>query len=185
MKYHGYKLEPNVHFSPDDKWIIFRANFEGIENVYAVEIAPAKTATATWPTINNTMKPWTRWWWQGSAVNGKDLDWNLEQFQQAGLGGVEITPIYGAMGHEKECLQFLSPAWMNALTHTLKKSKALDLGVDLANATGWPFGGPWVSDEDASKSVYHKIYAVTGGVPLKEKLNTAENHGCVLQIPNP
>jgi oligogalacturonide lyase len=38
MKHHQYKLEPNVHFSPDAKWIIFRANFEGIENVYAVEI---------------------------------------------------------------------------------------------------------------------------------------------------
>ncbi len=38
MKHHNYKLEPNVHFSPDGKWIIFRANFEGIENVYAAEI---------------------------------------------------------------------------------------------------------------------------------------------------
>lgn len=39
MKTHDYKLEPNVHFSPDGKWVIFRANFEGIEEVYAVEIA--------------------------------------------------------------------------------------------------------------------------------------------------
>ncbi|ARK13599.2 oligogalacturonate lyase family protein [Fibrella sp. ES10-3-2-2] len=39
MKQHGYKLEPNVHFSPDGKWIIFRANFEGKSEVYAVEIA--------------------------------------------------------------------------------------------------------------------------------------------------
>ena len=38
MKNHDYHLEPNVHFSPDGKWIIFRANFEGLENVYAVEI---------------------------------------------------------------------------------------------------------------------------------------------------
>jgi oligogalacturonide lyase len=38
MKYHNYKLEPNVHFSPDQKWIIFRANFEGHSDVYAVEI---------------------------------------------------------------------------------------------------------------------------------------------------
>ena len=29
MKHHAYKLEPNVHFSPDEKWVIFRANFEG------------------------------------------------------------------------------------------------------------------------------------------------------------
>ncbi len=38
MKWHNYHLEPNVHFSPDGKWIIFRANFEGRENIYAVEI---------------------------------------------------------------------------------------------------------------------------------------------------
>lgn len=37
MKHHNYKLEPNVHFSPDGKWIIFRANFEGHTDVYAVE----------------------------------------------------------------------------------------------------------------------------------------------------
>jgi oligogalacturonide lyase len=38
MKYHNYELEPNVHFSPDGKWIIFRANFEGQSQIYAVEI---------------------------------------------------------------------------------------------------------------------------------------------------
>ncbi len=38
MKHHGYKLEPNVHFSPDGKHVIFRANFGGDEQVYAVEV---------------------------------------------------------------------------------------------------------------------------------------------------
>ncbi|HEY1199704.1 MAG TPA: oligogalacturonate lyase family protein, partial [Niastella sp.] len=38
MQHHDYKLEPNVHFSPDKKWVIFRANFEGIEQVYAVKL---------------------------------------------------------------------------------------------------------------------------------------------------
>lgn len=38
MKHHNYRLEPNVHFSPDGKWVIFRANFEGVENVYAVAV---------------------------------------------------------------------------------------------------------------------------------------------------
>ena len=41
MHHHNYKLEPNVHFSPDGKWIIFRANFEGHTDIYAVEIAKA------------------------------------------------------------------------------------------------------------------------------------------------
>jgi oligogalacturonide lyase len=39
MRHHNYKLEPNVHFSPDGKWVIFRANFEGHTDVYAVEVA--------------------------------------------------------------------------------------------------------------------------------------------------
>ena len=38
MQHHNYKLEPNVHFTPDGKWIVFRANFEGTENVYAVQL---------------------------------------------------------------------------------------------------------------------------------------------------
>ena len=38
MKNHDYNLEPNIHFSPDQKWVIFRANFEGFENIYAVEL---------------------------------------------------------------------------------------------------------------------------------------------------
>jgi len=39
MKQHNYQLEPNVHFSPDGKWVIFRANFEEHSDVYAVEIS--------------------------------------------------------------------------------------------------------------------------------------------------
>ncbi|MDX9882651.1 MAG: oligogalacturonate lyase family protein [Prolixibacteraceae bacterium] len=38
MKHHNYKLEPNVHFSPDGKWVIFRANFGGQSDIYAVEV---------------------------------------------------------------------------------------------------------------------------------------------------
>jgi len=42
MKHHNYDLEPNVHFTPDMKYIIFRANFEGKSQVYAVEIKKYK-----------------------------------------------------------------------------------------------------------------------------------------------
>ena len=125
-------------------------------------------AQLQWPSVTNTTKPWTRWWWEGSAVNKKDLTWNLEQYQKAGLGGVEITPIYGIYGYEKDFINFLSPQWMDVFTHTLSESKRLGLGVDLANATGWPFGGPWVKDEDASKTVYYKTYSVNGGEQLKD-----------------
>jgi oligogalacturonide lyase len=47
MKNHKYSLEPNVHFSPDEKWVIFRANFEGDTNVYAVEVKKSGPAVAS------------------------------------------------------------------------------------------------------------------------------------------
>jgi len=146
-------------------------------------------AQIDWPQITNTNKPWTRWWWEGSAVTAKDLTINLEQYQQAGLGGVEITPIYGIKGHEKEFIPFLSKPWMEMLSHTLKESKRLNIGVDLANGTGWPFGGPWVSDSDASKTIYFKTFSVRDGLPFYAQMiynqdgfvRTANNQTALLE----
>src|SRR5258708_6369372 len=39
---HEYHLEPNLTFTPDDKWIVFRSNIFGPTHVFAVEIAKAK-----------------------------------------------------------------------------------------------------------------------------------------------
>jgi oligogalacturonide lyase len=41
MSKHDYRLEPNVTFSPDMKWVVFRSNILGPVQVYAVEIAKA------------------------------------------------------------------------------------------------------------------------------------------------
>ena len=35
---HDYTLEPNVSFTPDEKWIVFRSNMHGPTHVYAVEV---------------------------------------------------------------------------------------------------------------------------------------------------
>ena len=39
---HDYRLEPNVTFSPDGKWVIFRSNIFGPTQIYAVEVQKAK-----------------------------------------------------------------------------------------------------------------------------------------------
>ena len=41
MAKHDYRLEPNVTFTPDGKWIVFRSNMHGATHVYAVEIEKA------------------------------------------------------------------------------------------------------------------------------------------------
>jgi len=129
---------------------------------------PAQAQAPRWPEITRQAKPWTRWWWQGSAVNEADLTRLLTQYQQAGLGGVEITPIYGVKGTESQFINFLTPRWVDMLTHTLTEAGRLGLGVDMAQASGWPFGGPWVTPDDACKYVAWKTYAVPGGQGLSE-----------------
>jgi oligogalacturonide lyase len=42
MSAHDYDLEPNVTFTPDGKWIVFRSNMHGPSHVYAVEVAKAE-----------------------------------------------------------------------------------------------------------------------------------------------
>ncbi len=41
---HDYRaLEPNVMFTPDSKWVVFRSNMHGISHVYAVEVTRDKS----------------------------------------------------------------------------------------------------------------------------------------------
>lgn len=42
MSKHDYKSEPNVTFTPDSRWIVFRSNMHGASHVYAVEVKKAK-----------------------------------------------------------------------------------------------------------------------------------------------
>ncbi|MEY4814798.1 MAG: hypothetical protein RLZZ162_1871, partial [Verrucomicrobiota bacterium] len=80
--------------------------------------SPASADSLGWPELTKENKPWTRWWWPGSGVDQASLTRQLEQFAAAGLGGVEITPIYGAKGYEGRYIDYLSPKWVEMLAHT-------------------------------------------------------------------
>jgi oligogalacturonide lyase len=41
---HDYQLEPNVTFTPDDRWIVFRSNMHGPTHVYAVQVERSGTS---------------------------------------------------------------------------------------------------------------------------------------------
>ncbi len=124
----------------------------------------------SWPAPGKESHPWTRWWWLGSAVDQTNLTRLLTEYQAAGLGGVEICSIYGAHGYENQFIDFLSPKWMEMLAHTTREAKRLGLGVDLTTGTGWPFGGPFVSDQDASARVVLKKFELSGGSKLNEAM---------------
>src|SRR5215207_10166711 len=137
---------------------------------FAISLATHLTAQIKWPSITQQTKPWTRWWWQGSAVDKPNLTVAMQLCQQAGLGGLEITPIYGVKGTEDKFIHFLSPKWMEMLQHSLIEGKRLGLGIDMATGTGWPFGGPWVAEKDACKYIAYKMYSLNSGEMLNDTI---------------
>lgn len=123
-----------------------------------------------WPAVTNEMRPWTRWWWHGSAVDRPNLTSELEALRAAGIGGVEITPIYGVRGEERRFIPYLSDSWIGMLEHVLREADRLRLGVDMATGTGWPFGGPWVGDDIAARTVLHKSWTIDTGESIDERI---------------
>jgi len=123
-----------------------------------------------WPEVTKESKPWTRWWWMGSAVDERNLTDLLGQYADAGFGGVEITPIYGVKGNEERNIDFLSPEWMRMLSVTAERAAQLDMGVDMNQGTGWPFGGPWISREHAASRLIIREYELKAGQTLDEKV---------------
>jgi len=128
------------------------------------------SAQNPWPTVTETAKPWTRWWWMGSAVDEKGLDKQLSALSESGFGGVEIVPIYGAKGFENRYLNYLSPGWMKMLEFTTSKAKSLNMGVDMAVGTGWPIGGPQVAEKEAATKMVVQMYTIQPNEKFSEKI---------------
>lgn len=134
-----------------------------------IQSAQQEAVLDEWPEITREAKPWTRWWWMGNAVDEKNLGKLLAEYDEVGLGGVEIAPIYGAKGFEDRYLDFLSPEWLSMLDYTVSKANDLNMGVDLTQGTGWPFGGPQVRVEDAASRIIIQEVKLNTGSPTQVK----------------
>ncbi len=104
--------------------------FAGI--LFAIDAtAQSKQVDSAWPETKNVNKPWARWWWMGNAVDKPNLKSSLIDFQKVGIGGVEITPIYGVKGEEANFIDYLSPKYMEMLDYTVKIADSLGMQVDM------------------------------------------------------
>lgn len=127
----------------------------------------------SWPQTTPEMRPGTRWWWLGSAVDSINLKRSIEEYARAGMGSVEITPIYGVKGNDRNEIKYLSPEWMKMLSLVETEAGANGILVDMNQGTGWPFGGPEVTLDDAACKAIFLIDTVERGLtpvkPLPDK----------------
>lgn len=128
-------------------------------------------AAQNWPEVRPETRPGSRWWWLGSAVDKDNLNYNLKEYGKAGLGSLEVTPIYGVKGNESHNIRFLSPEWMEMFRYTQEVGKTNGIDIDMNTGTGWPFGGPEVSLSQAAAKAIFECYEVKGGEPVKLEIN--------------
>ena len=146
-------------------------------------LIPAEAAgPLDWPPVTPTMRPWTYWWWMGSAVDRDELAWHMRTYSDVGMGGMHIVPIYGAKGSEQEYIDFLSPKWMEILSYTVEGATAVDLGIDMTSGTGWPFGGPWVPRKYAAARSLIETITATGGARIERALRHPIQTDAPLQL---
>ncbi|MCM1163188.1 MAG: glycosyl hydrolase family 2 [Muribaculaceae bacterium] len=134
------------------------------------------TSPVEWYDVTTENRPFVRWWWLGSAVDPEGLTYNLSEFARQGLGGVEITPIYGVQGNEANDIPYLSDKWMDMLAHTTAEAKRLGLQVDTNNGTGWPFGGPEVTTAESARKQIVEKWTLPGGKKLDTLITVADQN---------
>jgi hypothetical protein len=91
-------------------------------------------------------RPMMRWWWFGPSVVDSELSRELHGMQAAGIGGVEIQPVYALAlddpKHGIRNLPYLSPDFLDRVHFAATTARALGMRVDITLGSGWPYGGP-------------------------------------------
>ena len=123
---------------------------------------PSTPSPLAWPELTRDNKPWTRWWWLGSAVDKPNLTAQIDELAKAGFGGVEVTVIYGAKGADSAFIPYLTPKWVDMIAHTASEAHKHGMGVDLPQGSGWRTGGPSVQPADVNASLAIQVDSIIG-----------------------
>ena len=87
-----------------------------------------------------------RWWWFGPTVTQPELARELRVMKEAGIGGVEIQPVYPLelddSSRQFKNSAYLSDDFLEKVQFASQEAKRLGMRVDITLGSGWPFGGP-------------------------------------------
>jgi len=99
-------------------------------------------------------RPMVRWWWFGAAVTRPEILRELQQMKADGIGGAELAFVYPEVLDDParglKNLPFLSPEMLGDVTYAQAEGRKLGLRIDVTLCSGWPYGGPATTLEQAS-----------------------------------
>ena len=109
-------------------------------------------------------RPYVRWWWNGDRVESQEIVRELRLLHDAGIGGVEISPIEFPSGADtvgRKALEYLSGEWLECLQTAFGQTKELGMGCDLLIGSGWPFGSENLPEEDRASVLITTADSIT------------------------
>jgi hypothetical protein len=138
--------------------------------VHAARAAPATTfadVAAHLAAPPPEARPMMRWWWFGPAVAKPELEREILAMKAGGIGGFEIQPVYpmelddAARGIRNT--PYLSPEFLDAVGFANRTGRANGMRVDMTLASGWPYGGPHVTVDEAAARLRQAVVDVPAG----------------------
>ncbi len=114
-------------------------------------------------------RPKALYFWMNGNVTRAGIDADLAAMRDAGLGG--LLAFDGSNDIPKGPVDYLSPQWLDLMTHMMKRGGELNLTVAMQNAPGWSSsGGPWISPTQAMQQIVWTETTVQGGRHVTERL---------------
>jgi hypothetical protein len=112
-----------------------------------------------------------RWWWFGPAVTQPELARELGVMKDAGIGGVEIQPVYPLELDDSNKpfrnSAYLSDDFLEKVRFASQEAKRLGMRVDITLGSGWPFGGPHTTiNHAAGRLRFEKVNVPDGATSL-------------------
>jgi hypothetical protein len=112
-------------------------------------------------------RPMMRWWWFGVAVEKPEIRRELEQMKADGIGGAELAFVYPQVVDDpaKHLVNypFLSPAMLDNVSYAASEARRLGLRLDVTLGSGWPYGGPATTLQEAAGCLRVAELAVAPG----------------------
>jgi hypothetical protein len=108
-----------------------------------------------------------RWWWFGAAVEKSEILRELEQMKADNVGGVELAFVYPEVVDDPakglRNFPFLSAEMLDCVHYAQQEAGKLGMRVDVTLGSGWPYGGPATSLEQAATRLRVAEIAVPPG----------------------
>jgi hypothetical protein len=125
--------------------------------LHAADPGPLDSLQSGFVAPPDSTRPTVRWWWFGPAVVKPQLEREMNFMKQGGFGGFEVQPTYPlALDGQYPGLvnlKFLSPEFFDMLGFTAAKAKEIGLRMNLTLGSGWPYGGPMFTRDEAAQSI--------------------------------